>query len=252
MTAYNNALERLQTAIVANKPELAMGLLGRKTSSLPSRLNAYIQGYRIRLSKTMAADYPALNHYLGEEVFNQYVHSYVEQTPSHSYSIDPYPIGFAHYLTDHCDSKAAHTIATLESAIAEVFWLPDSPPFIPTTDFSMDHLSTLTLTARTASTRLMLAYDADHYLQEFRHGSPLTEVSPTPTYLLIIRHGNEVKRHRLGEAEYTLLSALDGKNFTQALEQTINQHSKFEAEIVAELGHWLNQWINHGFFKAPQ
>ena len=98
MTNYQNALEKLQTSIIQNKPEVAIDLLGRKTPSLPSRLNAYIQGYRIRLGKAVQADYPALEHYLGEEEFGRYVSAYVERTPSHSYTIDQYPLGFANYL----------------------------------------------------------------------------------------------------------------------------------------------------------
>lgn len=248
MENYTTSIQKLQTAILENKPAEAIDLLGRKNPSLPARLGAYIQGYRIRLEKTVANDYPTLKHYLGDAAFEALVRDYVEATPSTNYTIDVYPIGFADYVCTHAADKAAHSLAMLESAIAEVFWLPDSEPFIPNADFNMDELLSLTLCHRTAAKPLVLTCDAESYLQAFRAGKPQAKIEPSRCFLFVVRHQNEVKRHILDAAEYELLCALNGQPFASALETTMSTNDAHATAINQNLGTWLNKWIQHGFF----
>lgn len=247
MNTYQEALQRLQTAITDNQPQIAIDLLGRKTPSLPSRLHAYIHGYRIRLCKTLENDYPALRHYLGGELFDQHARNYVESTPSHAYSIDPYPIGFADYLRQHSSDIVAGDIAALESAIAQVFWLADSAPFVPDTDFSMEQLASLKLTLRRASKLLALHIDAETYIQAFRHNQPIKQPAPQPIFLYIVRHQNEVRRHLISATEHAVLSQFNGRDLMATLESALHQHPDQTDTIQAQIGHWLETWIANGF-----
>lgn len=244
---YQVALAALQNAIIENQPSEAIDLLGRKTPSLTSRLEAYIQGYRIRLCSAVEADYPTLAHYLGEEKLRQYIADYVEETPSKSYTIDQYPPGFAAYLSMQMDDQAAIDIAALEAAISQVFWMTDSEPFIPTADFSMEQLATLTLEHRNASMLLKFATNADIYLTDFRQEKE-TSADHTASHLMIIRHDNEVKRHRLDATEYALLLALKEMPFAEALE-SVGRDEAHATTIATHLSEWLMKWITHGFFR---
>ena len=244
---YQAAITKLHTAIIDNQPLEALDLLGKKTPSLPSRLEAYIQGYRIRLCKTVESDYPALMHYLGAEKCTQYITDYVEETPSKSYTIDQYPPGFAAYLAEHMDDIAAIDIAALEAAISQVFWLEDSDPFVPAVDFSMEQLATLKLEHRNASILLECSTDAEAYLAGFRQGDQPV-IKSKCSYLMILRHENEVKRHRLDAVEYQLLLATKERPFAEALE-LVGNDEEAAATIAEHLSEWLMKWITHGFFR---
>ena len=249
MADYETSLTSLQTAILNKTPETVIDLLGRKTPSLARRLDAYIDGYRIRLQKTVASDYPATKHYLGGDIFDALVSDYVEQAHSTSYTIDRYPWGFADYLGVHANNPAASAIALLESTISEVFWLPDSKPFVPAADFSMEQLMDLTLRHRTASKLLHLDYGTEAYLAAFRD-EQAADIVKQDTFLFIVRHENHVRRHRLSRAQALLFQTLSGKPFAEALEQVMTNHPEHAEDIQTELGNWLGKWIQEGFFRV--
>lgn len=246
---FKTSMMDLQAAIIDNDPAKAIALLGRKTPSLENRLGAYIQGYRIRLCKVVENDYPTLKHYMGDDALYAHIKDYVEHTPSQSYTIDQYPIGFAAYIAQAVSDPAAISIAALEAAISHVFWLPDSDVFIPTEDFSMEQLFTLKLELRTASKLLELPGDAENYLTAFRQDETPV-ITDKPCYLVVVRHENEVKRHRLTNTEYHLLSAIARLPFSEAIEHITKNNDDMAGDIAANLSQWLIIWITAGFFKA--
>lgn len=240
MSAYAHALSQLHRAILTREREAMLPLLHASTP--PARLDIYIDGYRIRLANAVTADYPALAALLGDARMQALVHAYVESTPPASYTLDRYPLAFAAHVERHAPEAAA--LAHLESAIAEVFWLPDSPPFSPPAQPTPETLAALTLPARAASRLLHLDHRAEEYLRAFRAGENPRAPEPGETHLLVLRHANEVRRHILAPAEHALLAQLfSGSTLGEALEHAAPGLASF-------LPGWMERWIREGFFAG--
>lgn len=247
---YTEMLERLHHSILTRSPEHIRPYLTH-ADSLADRLNVYIGGYRIRLRQAVIADYPALAHYLSTQHMDKLVHAYIEAVPSMSYTLDRYPIGFAAYLEKTCDDRFAIALATLESAIAETFWRPDSEAFAPPPDLTPEALMALTLPLRAAGKLLVLEYPTDTYLAAQRAGGALAAPEPSASHMYIVRHRNEVKRHTLAYGEYLILSALgNGMTVGSALQHIETEYPDTVAEVAANLESWMSRWIVNGFFRS--
>lgn len=211
-----------------------------------TRLGVYTKGYVLRLEGAVEVDYPALAHYIGKDAFEKAVVAYVKATPSVFWDLNLYSIGFADFLGQHSTDKAAHALARLESAIIDVFWLPDSKALEPAAlaALSMDQLAGQVLPLRTACTLLALDYPAHAYLTAFREGNPPAVMEKKPEYICLIRSQNEVKRLLLDAEEYQLLALLErGETFGAALEQAENTE-----RLLQQLPGYLTRWLDAGFF----
>lgn len=88
------------------------------------RLMIYRRMYLLRMEEALAADYPVLQAFLGEEAFFQLVGRYVEQYPSRSYTLDRLGDQLIRFL--ETDPKVARRrrlvldIARVEKAMVEV------------------------------------------------------------------------------------------------------------------------------------
>lgn len=173
------------------------------------RLAIYSDGYRIRLSNAVHADYPALCHYLGASESEALIDAFIQATPSTHYSLDYYPLALPGFVAHHLPEDGfASDLAVLEGAIAEVFLLPDSPPLTPE-NFNGD-IEGARFALRDASRLLSLRFPAEQYLTDFRRDGSANPPAPAHSHYLIHRHGNEVRRHTLAPLQYTLLRACDG------------------------------------------
>lgn len=250
MSAYRETLELLQEAMLDSQP-LAINLHLKNTRpALAQRVNIYIEGYRIRLVKAVLSDYPAVINVLGARVAEELAQNYVECTNSESYTLDAYPIGFAEYLADNCDNGFAVAIAMLESAIAEVFWLPDSTAFMPPATLTADNLMGFCFVQRAASKLITLQYPVEEYLAAFREKCEVALPEPHKSYMFVVRHNNEVKRHVLSDAEYLVLSGLlSGAAVGNVLEDMIAQYPTLTEDIEQNLQNYFASWILNGFFQ---
>lgn len=249
---YANTLEQVQSSIISGDAGVAVPLVRPKPQlSASALLGIYIEGYRIRLSQVVRSDYPCLAHYLGEARMNGLVADYVEKTPSRSYNLDHYSFSFRPFVAQACEDEAAHALAELEGAIAEVFMLPESAPM----DFDnfgnpdAESLGRMSFALRPAGRLIRLAYDAEGYLQAYKKSEARKDIQKRPSLLYLYRHDNEVKRQPLEEAEYQVLSALGhGKSFNAALETALASHACDTAVLAEKIMVWLPKWIGQGFF----
>jgi hypothetical protein len=218
----------------------------------------YSDGYRIRLVQAIRSDYPILLNLLGEKEFDKIAHGYIKKYPPTNYNLDYYPNEFTKVMDEHCDDKFACEVAMLEGAIAEVFMLPDSDPLSADgfSNISLENFGAMTLKLRTACRLLQFSYQTSDWLTFARANNSLPLLQSergqkTPSWLLVVRHNNEVQRHNLSEQEYTLLQNLaDGKNVSDALEKTLSEH-ELHAEIIAtSLQRWFADWVKNGVFVA--
>jgi hypothetical protein len=217
------------------------------------RLAVYTHGYVLQMRRASATDYPALAHHMGEEACEVALDAFVRATPSPFWDLNLYPIGFARFLRGYSRDAAAHCIADLESAITEVFWLPDSAPLDVSilTTLSLEALAGQVFSLRHAARLLHLEYAGNAYLKSFRNEERPTRIDHTPEYLCVLRHRNEVHRLPLEREEYLLLTQLnEGVPFGSALEE-VAALPDVAAELLApRLTEYLSRWLRGGIFRT--
>lgn len=242
---YHDSLEALQRAMLEGDASAILPALDASRPALPERLGVYIEGYRLRLTDAVAADYPTLLHYIGEGSGRTLIRAYVEATPSTAWTLDRYPLAFADYVATRAGDPFAAALAQLESAIAELFWSPDSPALTPTAEFAQTRLR-----PRTASRLLLLTHPANTYLGAFRASGAAAAPVPRPEALYLVRHHNEVRRHALTLAEHRLIAhILQGMTLEQALDAMPEAD---RGELATSLSDWLARWVREGFFTGSE
>ena len=213
----------------------------------------YSEGYRMRLVAAIASDYPHTRDLLGGDVFDQYAGEYCETIPPTSYNLDFYPHPFGAWLADHSDDIFTGELARLEAGIAVVFMLPDSVPLAADsfTQLSPDAFGAQALKMRTAMQLMACDYPTNDWVRATRAGENPPRPEPQKTYVLLVRHHNEVQRIALDEAGYALLQALArGLTVEQALDAVIAEDGERLPAIAANLQAWFSVWIANGVFAA--
>jgi len=246
--SYAQALHNFQQAIFSRQTEEIVSLLDARPA-LDARMDVYIEGYRLRLAQAIASDYPTLEHYLGAERMGALAMAYIESTPPVSYTLDAYPIPFAGFVGQREEAFAA-SLATLESAIAEVFWMEESEAFQPPANFASEHMLVLRLHLRAAAHIMELDRAAEEYMRQFRAGEAPQRAVADIGHMLVLRHKNEVRRHVLNHTEYALLSRIIGGEPVGAAVGAIAEESPEACAVLArELQNWFARWISEGFFR---
>lgn len=211
----------------------------------------YADGYRLRLLQAIGSDYPVLFSLLGDAVFKSLASAYIEQFPPTSYNLDYYPHQFAEFLRHNCNDKFAIEIAVLESAIAEVFMLPESSA-LTAYDFqniSIEDFAERKLRLRKAARLLQFEHNTNYWFTETKAGNNPPRPAREPGWLLVIRHNNEVHRHNLCKAQFCLLKNIgSGKSVTNSIDATINENSADADYITNNLQSWFAEWMENGVF----
>lgn len=249
MSTYAKMLEDMQSAMLESEPDKIIPNLKNNRPSLEKRLNVYFVGYFMRLVQAVLSDYPTLIHYLGHAEVERLAISYVEQTPSNSYTLDVYSLEFAEYLSRNCEDHFAISLAKLESAIAEVFWLPDSESFTPSSDVTPEQFMELCFSPRKASKLIHLEYPVEEYTGAVREEKIASASEEKSNHMFIVRHNNEVKRHVLGYSEQIILSKLFfGFSIEAVLDEVTDKYPELIPDIEKNLQFWFASWIANGFF----
>lgn len=244
--------DTLHTAIVSGNIGFAVAdVRPNPKIAAADQIAIYRDGYILRLAAAVTADYPCLQSYLGAQRMTTLVQTYVQETPSYSYNLDYYPLGFASFVHDKIAAPAA-ALATLESAIAEVFILPASTALAATALVGCDDttLGSMIFRPRNALRLLHLAHDADQYWRDHKKNCDNT-MTALPIHLCICRDQHDVQRHRLAPPEYFLLQELiAGKKFNTAIATTVDQGVSTETELAQHIGGWMQRWFAAGYFAA--
>lgn len=92
-------MQQILAGSQSNTPQQLQKVIGGSAQfSTAQRLAVYQQGYRLRLAECLAAEFPVLQLYLGEALFNAFAHGYISQLPSQHYSLYELGAHFAQYL----------------------------------------------------------------------------------------------------------------------------------------------------------
>ncbi len=248
-------LERLHRAIIDGNPEPVLPDLRPHPRLSPRQQMAiYVHGYRERLTNAVLGDYPCLAHYLGEQAMKALAKSYAETVPSRSYNLDFYPFGFCCFVREHVADPAAGDLADFESAIAEVFMLPESTPLTIESfrNFDIEALGAMALPLRKEARLLSCNHHVETYWQNFKDGTAAADIPAKPCHLIIYRPQHDVLRHRLDPIEFALLQCLsDNQNLAAAIDHVIAQSGVAVGSLALSLAGWLPRWIGAGYFRVP-
>lgn len=251
MRPFATALEQLHTAITTDAATTDW-VLPHPRLSAAAQIAIYQEAYHLRLRAAVTTDYPALEHFLGAETLNTLAADYVRATPSRSYNLDFYSIGFGDFLAARMVGTPAAALAALESALTAAFQNQDAPPLTiaDVAALSPEQLGISRFQFQQSMRLLAAAYDVEDYFSAWKQGNAPHGIAETPLFLLLYRQQNAVQRVRLTAPEYTMLSALkSGADFNIALVETQGKTGITQGELSAQIGAWLSSWLHRGLIS---
>lgn len=253
--------------LVATTPS-ELGQVIRNTGKLTAseRLNIYGSAYYARLIECLEASYPGLLHALEEEAFDALAFAYLQEYPSHSYTLNELGTNFPLYLEknrpDWDDDENLRDLpdfmvdlARLEWTLGEVF---DSEgdeglPLLNAEDVrDMPPSSFANATLKPArSLRLLTTrFPVNVYLQAVRDGQEPPYPTRQQTWMAINRINYEVRRHDQSQTQFELLQAIvDGNTVAEAMATVAERVEDVEA-LVTDVQAWFAYWTSAGFFTG--
>jgi hypothetical protein len=232
-------------------------ILPSSTLTPAERLGIYQGMYPLRMNEALQGDYAALQHFLGDERFEQLVLAYVQVHPSRTYTLNR--------LGDHLPEFVLaapglarrgflHDLARLELAISDVFDSPETPSLtseaiaaVAPGDWERARLATID-----AFRLLAFRYNANDYLQSVRdddHKHPRPKLKSS--WLVVYRREYDVYRLELSRPAHDLLADLSaGTRLGDALAAAMKRGRPAPGE--EQLSRWFRQWMAAGLFRSVQ
>lgn len=229
---------------------------GAQTTPLDG-LEVYHHAYKARLVECLVDDYPALQHALGEEAFEDLARRYIVAHPSRSPNLNAY----GRHMEAFCRGQdLAHAgfladLARLEWALVEILHAEDAPPL------SAAELEK-TPPEQWAGAKLLPShtfrlcrfdYPVNAYFQAFKEERAPSIPSAAPLALAVYRDGLTLWRMELTPAMADLLGDLArGETLGEALgrmEARIKDADEL-AEAAQSVMAWFSSWVRGGFFRA--
>jgi hypothetical protein len=242
-------------AAVAEVPldRLADVILPSKSLRPEERLAIYHGMYPLRMRDALASDYPGLEHFLGDEGFERFVHDYVQAHPSRSYTLNRLGDQVPEFLGRQRKLKHREflqDLARLERAVSEAFDAPETPRLtdeqvqaVPAEEWAAARLVPV------ASLRLLeVRYPVNAYLESVKgeshdHPRPVKKDGRVAVY----RRNYGVYRLDLSKPAFALLGDLAaGQTLARALRAASRRGGRPPAED--QLFRWFREWVSAGMF----
>ena len=229
-------------------------LLPSPTLTATERIGIYHAMYPLRMVEALSADYPALQHYLGDEGFGELVRAYVQAHPSRGYTLnrlgDHLP-GFVKTARGLRRPEFCHDLARLELAITEVFDAPETPPLSEAAIAAVppEAWERAVLTPVAAFRLLSFRYPVNAYLQTVKddnHDHPKARLKDT--WVAVYRRDYAGYRLELSRTAHDLLADLvAGRSLGEALARAARTGGR-RAPSEHELFRWFREWVSGGVF----
>jgi hypothetical protein len=233
-------------------------VLPSKTLTPSERLSIYQGMYPLRMTDALAVDYPALQHFLGDDEFAALVRAYVQVFPSRSYTLNRLGDHLPDYLRDATGVRRrdfCHELARLELAMSHVFDAPETPPLsaeaiaaVPAEAWERARLRPIK-----AFRLLAFRYPVNAYFQSMKddnHDHPRIRLKDT--WVAIHRRNYRVYRFELTKSGYDLLRDLvEGTPLGEAVALAVQRGGR-RAPRPEELYRWFREWVSGGMFQAVE
>jgi hypothetical protein len=224
------------------------------------RLEVYRRAYHARLVDCLRDDYPAVEHALGDDAFEEVCRGYIAAFPSTGPNLNHFGRHMSTFLRegaraaspDGLPSAAVADLADLEWAIVEVIHAPAERALVAEDlqGVPPDAWGDLRLGATPALRLLRFAHPVNRYFQAFRVGDDPSLPGPEDTATVVYRSDATLWRMDLSEPMVRVLSALiAGEPLGAALGRAeALLEGVDEAEVAARVTGWFREWLGHGLF----
>ena len=231
--------------------------------SSEDKIGIYARGYVLRLMECLEAEFPALLHLLGNELFESFARAYLVQLPPNS--TDLYDLGykFPAFLqaSQKKLSQAESTLFALpvelakyERALAEVSRLPGlEGKSKETGSFGFLGLLNTDFQAAPCLKLLHLQFPLIDYVNEFQRGVNMPAPEPKVSFVLICRKNYAITIQYLEDWQWHFLQSLQNtNNYQAAIKHCCNQLNIEKETLMAELFLWLPLAQDMGYVFQAQ
>lgn len=214
------------------------------------RLGIYRGMYLARLEEALAGDYPAIQHFLGEDAFSELVARYVDQYPSRSYTLnrlgDHFP-AFVATQTELPKHAFLCELARLELAVTEVFDAEDTPVLTAAEIAAIpsDAWENARLKPVAALRLLTFQYPVSAYLGGVDEENSIPRIQQKENWLVVYRNECLLYRDSLPRPAFELLSAL-------AAGVPVGEAIRSVAATQKKLFGWFREWMTAGLFRSVE
>jgi hypothetical protein len=228
---------RFASCLVDANTDSVLGLIEVEEFSASERIQIYRNNLFISLTNALQAIYPSIRRLVGEGFFKYLANSYIRAHPSQSGNLHDFgqelapfiarfePAATVPYLAD---------VAQLEWAQHEVFHAAEHPPLdLQRLSAVPDELRTeLRFCFHPASKLIASPYPVLKIWEACRdehETSDIISADDEGEQILVVRQQEKIELHRLRDAEYTFLKALeDGYRLGTAYERGAEVDKRFD------------------------
>ncbi len=255
--AVEDALAAPEVRVELPPERLADVLLPSRTLPPADRLAIYHDMYPIRMYETLSADYPGLEHFLGDDGFRELVRDYTLLHPSRSYTLNR--------LGDHLPEfvKTArvrrpdfcHELTRLELAVTHVFDAEETPRLTEAQIASVPEAAWERAVLRPVAAFRLLSfrYPVNAYLQSVKddvHDHP--KPRRKDEWVAVYRRDYAVYRLDLVRPAHDLLADLvSGTPLGEAVTRAVRTGGK-RAPDETQLFRFFREWMSAGLFRAVE
>lgn len=239
-----------------NAAEAEEYILPSPTLQPAQRLAIYQQGYYARLISCMEGQYKALCHALGEQLFRDFAHEYLNEFPSSSPTLAELGSRFPEFLERNRPDKNDEPreewidfmieLARFEWDLYTAFDLPgDEGKSLPLHRSALKVQQCLFLRS--------YAFPVNRYYSAMAGGS-IPDIPPREqTYTAIVRYNYKTSIYPLLESQYFFLTILrSGASIEDTIVKTALQFAATAEKVRNAWNEWSDAWIERGFFIHPE
>jgi hypothetical protein len=239
----------------------------RSSASMSSgqKIGIYARGYVLRLIECMSAEYAAVQHLLGDDLFNTFVKAYLLQSPSRS--PDLYDLGksFPEFLKasqpeNNGDDDAMFglpvELAVFERALAEVSRIKglENMEIAGSDNEQVLFLfGTAAFQASPCLTLLQLQYPVIDFIKAVQRGEEAALPDKKHNYVAISRKNYRVNMHQLEPWQWHFLQSLQSTgNYMLAVDSSARASGTTKDTLMADLLLWIPLALNFGYIYQTE
>ncbi|MCB1504784.1 MAG: putative DNA-binding domain-containing protein [Hyphomicrobiaceae bacterium] len=257
-TGLADLQDAFQQAILAGDDGILDYLRDSTRTSRDVLLGVYRHAYTARLIEIVAADYPVLHRFIGDEAFDDMARHYIADRPSHQPNASLVSRALPDFLRQtkpYTGYPAVAELAEIECALNTAFAAPDAAVL------GLGHLSRiqpddwprLVLTSHPSARQLVCstnAYDIWHAINA-EEAPPQTTTGATPSPLLVWREDLVPRIRPIAAEEAMLWNEMEnGTTFGRLCEMAALYDDPDNAPM--RVAAYVQSWITGGLLSAAE
>lgn len=250
--------EAVRAPLGRSSPRVESVVLPSPRLTPAERVEIYQGMYLLRMAEALASDYPALQHFLGEDRFSDLVRDYVQVYPSRSYTLNRLGDHLPEFLRNAPGFEPRGfllDLARLELATTQVFDAEETPPLQEAglSELRTEDWERAVLRPVAALRMLTVRHNVHAYaLSTKGDGHDHPPPRRRDGWLAVSRRDYAVYRLELTREGYTLLAALvGGEPLGRALGQALEKAGRGRG-AEDRLFRCFRDWMAAGLFGAVE